>query len=126
MQGHMKKPPTEAVTMTFIGPVAMMDKALEVMHRLGFQEEQLSTNQQADGSIPWRESEHFKNADLPAAYLSGARYREGLTQEDLSERTGIPRRHLSEMENSKRPIGKQNARKLAEALNIDPRRLLAV
>jgi hypothetical protein len=30
------------------------------------------------------------------------------------------------MENGRRPIGKANARKLAEALNIDPRRLLSV
>ncbi|NCD35380.1 MAG: hypothetical protein EOL87_18485 [Spartobacteria bacterium] len=30
------------------------------------------------------------------------------------------------MENGKRPIGKQNARKRAEALNVDPRRFLSV
>ncbi|WP_442877394.1 helix-turn-helix domain-containing protein [Desulfolutivibrio sp.] len=41
---------------------------------------------------------------------------------ELSQATGIPRRHISEMENGKRPIGKKNARLLAEALNIDPRR----
>lgn len=56
--------------------------------------------------------------------LSGARFREDLTQVQLSERTGIPRRHISEMENNKRPIGKANAKKLAEALHIDYRILL--
>ena len=30
------------------------------------------------------------------------------------------------MENNKRPIGKKNARLLADALNIDPRRLLDI
>ena len=44
----------------------------------------------------------------------------------LAEATGIPRRHISDMENGKRPIGKQNARKLTEVLNVDPRRFLSV
>jgi plasmid maintenance system antidote protein VapI len=38
--------------------------------------------------------------------------------------TGIHRRHLSEMENAKRPIGKENAKKLAEALNTNYRMFL--
>lgn len=61
----------------------------------------------------------------PAAILRGMRYREDITQAELSRRTGIPQRHISEMENSRRPIGKQNARKLAEALNCPPARFLA-
>ena len=129
MQGHMKKPHTEEVSMTFTGPVAMMEQALETMRSLGFESaEQLALKQQGEGSIPWRESSYFKEIEdnPPAAFLSGARYREGLTQVELSERSGIPRRHISEMENGKRPIGKANAKKLAEVLNIDPRRLLTV
>ena len=127
MQGHMKKPHTEAVSMTFTGPVAMMEQALEVMRSLGFEEvEQLIRNQQDHGSIPWRESEHFKDLSFPGAYLAGFRHREDMTQVELAERSGIPRRHISEMENGRRLIGKQNARKLAEVLNIDPRLLLSV
>ena len=57
-------------------------------------------------------------------YLKGLRYREGLTQVQLSEITGIPRRHISEMESGKRTIGKANARKLAEALKADYRLFL--
>jgi transcriptional regulator with XRE-family HTH domain len=52
-------------------------------------------------------------------YLRGIRYREDLTQDQLSERTGVHRRHISEMENGKRPIGKENAKKLAKVLNAD-------
>lgn len=129
MQGHMKKPHTEEVSMTFTGPVAMMEQALETMRSLGFESaEQLALKQQGEGSISWRESKYFTEIEdnSPAAFLSGARYREGLTQVELSERSGIPRRHISEMENGKRPIGKANAKKLAEVLNIDPRRLLSV
>ena len=130
MQGHMKKPHTEEVSMTFTGPVAMMEQALEKMRALGFESaEQLALKQQVEGSTPWREASYFKDIkddELPSVFLSGARYREGLTQVELSERSGIPRRHISEMENGKRPIGKANAKKLAEVLNIDPRRLLTV
>lgn len=60
----------------------------------------------------------------PSRMLSGARYREGLTQAELSSMTGIPRRHISEMENGKRTIGKVNAKKLAQSLNVDYRRFL--
>jgi Helix-turn-helix len=41
--------------------------------------------------------------------LAGARGKEGLSQRQLAALTGIPQRHISEMENGKRPIGKANA-----------------
>lgn len=43
----------------------------------------------------------------PGMSLAGARHKENLTQRQLSELTGIPQRHISEMENGKRPIGKR-------------------
>ncbi len=54
----------------------------------------------------------------PGTALAGARYREGLTQRELAKRTGIPQRHISEMENGKRTIGKERAKLFAKALNI--------
>ena len=51
-------------------------------------------------------------------------YREnaGLTQAALGERMGgIPRQHISNMENGRRPIGKENAKRLAAALHTDYR-----
>jgi putative transcriptional regulator len=56
--------------------------------------------------------------------LRAYRNREGLTQKLLAELTGIPQHHISEMENGKRSIGKERARKLAEALHCDYRQLL--
>lgn len=56
--------------------------------------------------------------------LKGYRYRENLTQQQLAELTDIPQRHISEMENDKRGIGKDNALKLAKALNTDYRLFL--
>ena len=60
----------------------------------------------------------------PANMLIGARGKENITQVELSKLTGIPRRHISDMENGRRPIGKQNAMKLEKALNISYRLFL--
>jgi len=55
--------------------------------------------------------------------LRAYRTREALTQKDLSVMTGIPQRHISEMENGKRAIGRERARKFAKALNVSDHRL---
>lgn len=57
-------------------------------------------------------------------YLRGIRYREEMTQDHLAEATSIARRHLSEMENGKRTISKENAKKLAAVLHVDYRMFL--
>ena len=56
--------------------------------------------------------------------LRAYRTREELTQKQLAELTGIPQHHISEMENGKRSIGKERAKKLAAALHCDYRQLL--
>jgi len=53
--------------------------------------------------------------------LRGARYREALTQAQLAARVGVNPSHISEMERGKRPIGKEMAKRLAEALNTSYR-----
>ena len=69
--------------------------------------------------IPWRDAyPEYSEGQLIGKALAGARYREGLTQIQLSEMTGIPQRHISERENGKRPIGKEMARRLAKVLKI--------
>ena len=67
---------------------------------------------------------HFPGKTEQEITLAGYRYRENLTQQQLADLTGINRRHISEMEHGKRPIGKENARKLAQALHCDYRSLL--
>jgi len=57
-------------------------------------------------------------------YLRGIRYREDLTQDQLAAQTGIHRGYISEMENGKRTIGKENAKKLAKVLSCDYRLFL--
>jgi DNA-binding XRE family transcriptional regulator len=67
---------------------------------------------------------HFSGKTEQEITLAGYRYREDLTQQQLTELTGINRRHISEMEHGKRPIGKENAKKLAKVLHCDYRSLL--
>ena len=59
----------------------------------------------------------------PNIALRAYRTRESLTQKELSLKTGIPQHQISEMENCKRGIGKERARKLAQALNVSDYRL---
>ncbi|HYA42483.1 MAG TPA: helix-turn-helix transcriptional regulator [Syntrophobacteraceae bacterium] len=67
--------------------------------------------------LTWRETlPEITNENMPGICLRGARYKEGITQRQLSEVTGIPQRHISEMENAKRPIGKKNAKLFAKVL----------
>ncbi len=62
-------------------------------------------------------SKHYPGQSEGTVYLRGIRYREDLTQKQLADLTGIPQRHISEMENGKRSIGKERAKVLATALN---------
>lgn len=64
------------------------------------------------------------NGKEQQAALRAYRIREGFTQKQLSDLTGIPQRHISEMENGKRGIGKERARKLADALHVGDYRFL--
>jgi Helix-turn-helix len=111
MQAHTKKPPIETVELRFLGPIVNMAQAIENLKPLGFVD--------TSDSVPWREAyPECSEEQLIGKALAGARYREGLTQIQLSELTGIPQRHISEMENGKRPIGKEMAKRLGKALNI--------
>ncbi|MBF0497308.1 MAG: helix-turn-helix transcriptional regulator [Deltaproteobacteria bacterium] len=99
---------------TFIIPRGQTEEVINKMKALGFEF--------VPESKPWRECfPEIKDEDLPAISLRGARGKEELTQKQLADRTGIPQRHISEMEHGKRPIGKERAKVLGKALNIDYR-----
>ncbi|WP_202943600.1 helix-turn-helix domain-containing protein [Syntrophus aciditrophicus] len=107
----MKKPLTETVALQFIGPVMNMMKAIEALKSLGFVD--------LSESVPWREAfPEYEDKDLPVVCLRALRAKENLTQKQLAELIGIPQRHISEMENGKRPIGKEMAKRLGKALNV--------
>ncbi len=111
MLGHTKKPHTEnPLEARFIGNGEKIGKLKDYAKRIGLQDTSDSV------SIAEAFPEYFANP-LGLA-LRGARGREGLTQAQLAEVTGIPQRHISEMENGKRQIGRERAKKIAEALHV--------
>ena len=60
----------------------------------------------------------------PGDRLNTERFKASITQVRLSELTGIPQHHISEMEHGKRPIGRETARKLAKVFKTDYRYFL--
>lgn len=114
MLAPTKKPHTETV-LRFKGPKNKSDEAIEALREMGF----ISIDESE--AVPWQEAFPELQENAPGTYLAGARHREDLTQRQLADKTGIPQRHISEMENGKRPIGKETAKKLASALGADYR-----
>lgn len=109
MLEHTKTPHTETIELRFIVPAAKANAVRKAVAKF---------NAEETTAIPWRDVFPHTEEELPGVCLRGARHREGLSQKTLADLIGIPQRHISEMENNKRPIGKQNARKLAQALNV--------
>jgi len=111
-----KHPIERPVEARFIGTQDKIVKLREYARRIGLHDATETVS--VEEAFP-------EYAENPAGtVLSGYRHREGFTQTELSRQTGIPQRHISEMEHGKRPIGKEAARKLAKALNCDYRMLL--
>lgn len=109
MLGHMKKPHTEGLEISLLIKADSLDAVRAALAPYVLD------------SIHWRDI----YADFHAGQaLRGARLKEGMTQQQLSKKLNIPQRHISEMENGKRPIGKTIAKRFSEALNIDYRVML--
>jgi hypothetical protein len=104
MSARTQTPPTDTIcTLAFVGPTAHAQAARAAVQSLGFQE--------VRETIPWRECfPACSDAQLPGMALAGARTKEGLTQVQLARLTGIPQRHISEMEHSKRLLGRNEPR----------------
>lgn len=117
MLAHTKTHPTDCrVPLTlFVHPINVDRIKKYVAH--------IEPEEGSEGSITADEffAKYFSGEAKEAVALRGARSREDLTQKQLSEMTGIPQRHLSEMEHGRRTIGKERAKKLAVALNCDYR-----
>ena len=121
MQALTKKRPTEKqVEARFKGPVANMIK----LRRLA---QTLKVKDITEWELQEKESYSIEELSPETSWNSGgvsirgARSKEGLTQKQLATMIGVAQHHVSEMENGKRPIGKEMAKKLAAALNIDYR-----
>lgn len=74
-------------------------------------------------AIPWRRvaKKEIEQYSEPGVMLRGCRYKKGVTQKDLADALSISQHHISEMENGKRSIGKEMAKRLASYFNTDYR-----
>lgn len=60
----------------------------------------------------------------PSVLLKGLRYREGLSQIEFAKKLNISQTNLSAMENGKRAIGKELAKRIATFFGLDYRMFL--
>ncbi|MAD98832.1 MAG: transcriptional regulator [Flavobacteriaceae bacterium] len=121
MSEAAKKRPTKGAKIEINGrsfrvPKAKADQVLKIVK--GYEE--------VNDSLPWREvlKDELEETSESAVALKGFRLREGMSQSELSEKSGVNQSHISEMERGKRPIGKISAQKLAKALNTSFKNLL--
>lgn len=99
MQEPMRMPHIDdQIELKFKGPSNMKHKIIAAAKQYGYVE--------ADTGISW---ESIYPESSPGTRLAGARYRENVTQKQLSQLTGISLRQISEMENGKRTINKDSA-----------------
>jgi len=114
MSVRTKTPLTDepSAELRFFGPQSQHAAAVTLLKPLGL-------HPVAPATVPWREAfADIPPAKRPGHTLRGARSKEGLTQSQLAQQTGIPQRHLSEMEHGKRAIGLKTARLLGKALKM--------
>ena len=96
----------------------------EVCRRHRLPDDKISKIQEAVAAILGAEDESLSLEEVfpdlhQGSAIRGLRLREGLTQEQLAHLLGVKRPNLSEMENGKRPIGKNMAKRLAQVLKTD-------
>lgn len=128
MSARTRKRPTDAqievailgpTKKTFFIPRKASSKLLKFIKMLQESEED-------DDSV--LADEAFKDLDKKygkiGVTLQGFRHRDGLTQIELAKKLGIQQAHVSQMEHSKRPIGKKLAQKLATIFNTSYRLFL--
>ncbi len=114
MQAPTKRHPTDTVELCITGPKAKVDILIREIEKHGF----VNTSE----SIPW--SNLFPEFNKEPSYsvaLRGSRNKAGLTQIELARITGISQGHISRMENGRMEIGKERAKRLGQALDIDYR-----
>lgn len=101
----------EIISLSFTGPATNRDNAIRALNDLGFVE--------TSDTVTWEEVfPEYEEHEIPGVIIAGARGREGLTQKELSQITGIPQGNISDMERGKRKIGVTIAKKLGKALNV--------
>ncbi len=77
-------------------------------------------------NVSWREAarKDIRRHSEGGQILRGMRFKADVSQRELADAVGISQHHISEMENGKRPIGKEMAKRFAKFLKTDYRLFL--
>ncbi|WED42226.1 helix-turn-helix domain-containing protein [Legionella cardiaca] len=116
MPAHMKKPHTNNIAnVTWHGvryalPVNVIEK--------------YRVSEDSDVSIADVFGNLIDEYTEPGLLLKGLRHREGLSQNEFSKILNISQANLSAMENGRRTIGKELAKRIAEKFEVDYRLFL--
>lgn len=120
MLAHTREPSTGGfVNLTFCVPTRHVDLVNRVVNAIV-----------AGYEIPrYDEKESYSPEEVfgepsPGKSLRGYRHREALTQAQLAEKIGVSKQNISDMECGRRPIGKDMAQRIGEALNAPWKRFI--
>lgn len=83
-------------------------------------------SEENDEPVEWEvlAKERINKHKKSGLVLRGMRYREGFSQKELANRSGIHQNEISKIENGKRGVGEKVAKKLAKALHFNHKLLL--
>lgn len=114
MLAHMKKPHTEKIVdfalqgVHYVIPISVMKK-----YKVPKSDDCLRVETVFKDLI----KEHGE----PPVLLRGLRHREGLTQVEFAKKIEVTQANLSAMENGRRSIGKEVAKRIAKKFDVDYR-----
>lgn len=123
MLEHTKMLPTDA-EQVFLGVLCQQTMLEEVKAILEAKGCSIQQEIPATAEKEWYTIEEIFPSFYAGRALRGARYREDVSQKQLAKLTGVSIQNISAMENGRRPIGKEMAKRFAKVLNIDWRLLL--
>jgi len=120
MLAHTKKLPTDA-QQVFLGVLCQQAALSEVTAMLEAKGCSIQQVTPATTEKEWYTTEEVFPGFHAGHSLRGARYREDISQRALARLTGVSVQNISAMENGRRPIGKDMAKRFAKVLNTDYR-----
>ncbi len=117
MLAPMKTQTTGGSTeITFTVPNEMVDNVTAIIQNILSLTQKKSGEEIEDDKV--YPIEQFMDEITPGRALLGLRYREDLTQKQFAEKLGIKQSHVSEMENNRRPISLQMAKKISKIFGV--------
>lgn len=87
---------------------------------------QSKATRQKGKNLSWREAakKDIRKNSEGGQMLRGSRFKAEVSQRELADALGISQHHISEMENGRRPIGKEMSKRFAAFFKTDYRLFL--